>query len=62
MMHAEMSALRFSKPGDVLFVLRWTKDGQLTMSKPCERCQQMINSAGLKKVFYTNWNGEFERF
>lgn len=61
-MHAEMSALRFAQPGDVLYVMRWTKDGEATMSKPCPKCQKVIAEANLKKVFYTNWEGEFERY
>lgn len=28
------------------------------MSKPCVLCQRVIQEAGIKKVVYTDWNGE----
>ena len=58
-MHAEMDVVRFAKPGDVMHVIRFVSDG-LAMAKPCEDCMKHIQDAGIKKVFYTNENGEFE--
>ena len=59
-MHAEMNVLRFAKPGDNIEVLRVKKDGEtLTMAKPCKLCFAALNEHGIKKVRYTNWEGEW---
>jgi len=58
--HAEMAALTSSRPGDKLVVIRWTKDGQLAMAKPCRWCQKHIKRARLLNVRYTNINGQWE--
>lgn len=57
-MHAEMSAVRFAKPGDVIEVLRWDKDGNLTCSKPCAHCHRALEKAGIKSVTYVDWSGD----
>ena len=60
-MHAEMNVLRFAKPGDVLEVIRFRKcNHELTMAKPCDLCMSEIKKSGIKKVRYTNWNGDWE--
>ena len=60
-MHAEMNVLRFAKPGDEIEVMRFKKNCQnLTMAKPCPVCVKEIAKAGIKKVKYTNWDGEWE--
>ena len=60
-MHAEMNVLRFAQPGDEIEVIRFSKCGdQRTMAKPCKLCQEAIKRAGIKKVKYTNWEGEWE--
>ena len=60
-MHAEMNVLRFAQPGDEIEVLRFTKkDQKRTMAKPCELCQKELHKAGIKKVRYTNWDGDWE--
>lgn len=63
-LHAEMDALIAARPGDYLVVIRWSKSGEVTMSKPCKHCQRFIAEAGISKVIYSNWDGEFlvERF
>lgn len=60
-MHAEANVLRNYKPGDQLIVLRFTKAGELTMAKPCPHCQEQIEKLDLKKVVYSNWDGELVR-
>ncbi len=30
------------------------------MAKPCVHCQNFLRLKGVKKVKYTNWNGEWE--
>jgi deoxycytidylate deaminase len=57
-MHAEMNVLRFAKPGDTLEVMRFCGDG-LAMAKPCSHCMRFIREAGIKKVKYTNQDGEW---
>lgn len=60
-MHAEMNVLRFARPGDEIEVMRFTKCGKhMTMAKPCPLCEEEIKKAGIKKVKYTNWEGEWE--
>ncbi len=59
-LHAEMDALIAAQPGDVLEVMRWLKDGSLTMAKPCEHCQRWIKASGVRKVRYTDWNGQWK--
>jgi len=56
-MHAEMNVLRFSQPGDELIVYRFKKDGSVSMAKPCKDCRRMIIAKGIKKVTYTDWEG-----
>ena len=60
-MHAEMSVLRFSEPGDTLEVLRVRKsDKQYAMAKPCNYCQAFIKASGISSVRFTNEVGEWE--
>jgi cytidine deaminase len=61
-LHAEMSVLRFSKPGDVLEVLRFLSSGEVTMARPCRHCQAFIQQAQISSLKYTNWHGEWEEF
>ena len=56
-LHAEMSAVRFAKPGDTIEVLRWDKGGNLTCSKPCPMCHSALQRAGIKSVTYVDWDG-----
>ncbi len=58
-LHAEMDALRFAKPGDELVVMRWKNDGVLTMSKPCAACMKYIMQAKIRRLTYTDWDGNF---
>lgn len=57
-LHAEMEVLRFSEPGDTLLVVRFLKDGTLSMAKPCKYCQEFIIESGIKQVTYSDWDGE----
>lgn len=58
-LHAEMSALRFSKPGDFIEVLRFLKDGSATMARPCSHCMRHIEKSNLSGVAYTGWDGSW---
>lgn len=59
-LHAEMDALIAAQPGDTLEVIRWLKDGTVTMAMPCEHCQRWIRERGIRKVRYTDWNGQWK--
>jgi tRNA(Arg) A34 adenosine deaminase TadA len=62
-MHAEMNVLRFAKPGDTLDVMRFSSTGEeLTMAKPCELCMKFIKESKIKKVRYTDWDGNWNEF
>jgi deoxycytidylate deaminase len=61
-MHAEMNVLRWSRPGDTLIVYRFKKDGSPTMAKPCSDCRRMIITCGIKKVTYTDWEGNLHSY
>lgn len=60
--HAEMMALKQLFPNDArgytLWSFRWRKDGSWGNSKPCEKCQLAIKYMLVKKVFYTDDNGQ----
>lgn len=59
-MHAEMDVLRFAQPGDELEVMRFRKsDNKYAMAKPCKFCMKHIIEAGIKKVSYTDENGDW---
>lgn len=61
-MHAEMDVLRFAQPGDDIEVMRWIRStGGLAMAKPCEHCQKHIIMSGIRRVTYTNEEGNWER-
>ena len=58
--HAEVSAVIHAQcniSGGTAWVYRETRNGKLAMAKPCERCQMILQEAGIKKVFYTTTNG-----
>jgi len=55
--HAETLAIKFCRSGDTIEVVRFTKKGGMSMSKPCWHCQQALRRAGIKEVIYTDWEG-----
>lgn len=60
--HAEVDAIRDAKwnvKGAVLYVARVNNAGEDRNSKPCTRCQVVIEEAQIKKVIYTS-GGESE--
>lgn len=60
-MHAEMNVLRFAEPGDEIEVMRFKKcDHGLTMAKPCSICLKAMKESGIKKVRYTDWDGQWQ--
>ena len=60
--HAEVDAIRdanWNVKGAVLYVARVNSQGMDRDSKPCTRCQIVIEEAQIKKVIYTS-GGESE--
>lgn len=58
MIHAEFDSIIGCSKEDLensdIYVYREHKDGSLACSKPCESCQRLIVSAGIKNVYYTD--------
>lgn len=54
--HAEEAALKaidYKAHGSILYVARVNSRGEERYSKPCSRCQKLIEAAGIKRVVYT---------
>ena len=63
--HAEMACVKEAEKkgnikGATLHVMRFLANGSPSCSKPCIHCQRFLKRKGIKKVYYTNWNGEWE--
>lgn len=62
--HSELSCLLKLKRqvcNDLVFVnIRINHHGELTMSKPCPACMDMFEQVGFKKIYYSNYEAEFE--
>jgi len=58
-LHAEVAALvkSYQKPY-AIFVTRINKQRGMAMAKPCPICTFAIQTAGIKRVYYTNHKGE----
>lgn len=55
--HAEIVAIKdakFNVKGAILYVARVNKNGIDRNSKPCESCQEVIDTSGIKRVIYTS--------
>lgn len=66
--HAEMDLLaRLPRSTNhsvlTVYVMRWRKDGKLTMAKPCEACTERLVRAGIKpeRIHYIDWSGDWKR-
>lgn len=46
--------------GKNMAVFRTTPGGNVSMAKPCSSCQRVIKNAGIRTVYYTNWDGDIE--
>ena len=59
--HAEIDAIRdagWNVKGAVLYVARINKQGKDRHSKPCSRCEVVIQETQIKKVIYTRNNND----
>lgn len=57
--HAEVSVLKNldNNHGGKLYVYREKKDGSLGLARPCDSCMKIIQSKGIKTIFYSTPNG-----
>lgn len=62
--HAEFNCLHGMDPsktkGCTIFVVRITNNGDLAMARPCEECQNLLQSYGVRTFYYTDFNGELQ--
>jgi len=42
-----------------IYIYRELKDGTVSCSKPCPACMKLIRELGIKKIYYTEWDGSF---
>ncbi|MEK6880577.1 MAG: hypothetical protein AABY22_13250 [Nanoarchaeota archaeon] len=61
--HAECQALINAKHrGDCLIIIRVTRRGNLSMSRPCEKCIKYIKeNSSIRKIYFSNWKGAMEK-
>jgi tRNA(Arg) A34 adenosine deaminase TadA len=57
--HAEYRALQKAGKGSTLWVARVNLDGTWCMAKPCHKCQSLIKSMAVKRVYYTIGPNEY---
>jgi len=62
--HAEIGAIlgldRSITEGGTIYVVRVGRTGDLKNSKPCPMCEAAMQFVGIKRVVYSNENGEIE--
>lgn len=52
--HAEARLCRKLTPGSVVYVVRVRlADGEFGMARPCQSCQKILKSKGIRKVYYS---------
>lgn len=61
-LHAEMALINKLDIGDVdeIHVIRFRKNGDMTMARPCKYCQKFLKRHGIRKVKYTDWDGNWD--
>ena len=60
-LHAEAMAIQKMEEGGMIsnahrykmYIMRFSKQGELMPSEPCDRCKQLIESSGIKKVIWS---------
>lgn len=55
--HAELDAILnagLDCKGASIYIYREHKDGTPAEAKPCKYCQVLLNSVGIKRIFYTS--------
>jgi len=61
--HAECDCIlnAAKSQGDTLIVVRILKNGELSCSKPCEKCIKFAKDYGIKKIYYIDWNKKIRK-
>lgn len=63
--HAEMNAVhlipRKHAKSAILYVWRVRTNGDLALSKPCKRCERIIKRRGIRNVYYSTEDQDFEK-
>lgn len=60
-LHAEVDlVIHCKRVPQKINVMRFTKDGKRTMARPCVHCQNFLRHVGVKRVRFTNWEGQWE--
>jgi deoxycytidylate deaminase len=59
--HAEIDALRHAGDprGSTIYVGRITRSGYIACARPCRNCLKHIAQAGVKSVWWTDYDGKF---
>lgn len=63
--HAEVDAIsklvrqKRGAEGATITIIRYLKDDSFGMSKPCPKCREAIIKAGIKKINYFDYDGNF---
>ena len=62
-LHAEVSALipliqsRYDFSNASIYTYREDRNGNISISRPCPRCMELIKKCGIKKIKYTTYDG-----
>jgi len=60
--HAECQAIRSAREeGDIVFVVRVSRSGQVQYSRPCELCIEFMRNHGIKKIYYSDHDGSIKK-
>ena len=61
-LHAELGAIlgieRSTTQGSTVYVARINKEGEARISKPCSMCQNAMEFVGIRRVVYTDAEGD----
>lgn len=55
--HAEFRVCKMLTPRSVVFVVRINRKDEFVMAKPCKSCQQQMKMRGVKRCYYTTYDG-----
>jgi deoxycytidylate deaminase len=47
--------------GATMYIFRLSRGGKPGISKPCQRCEQILRDSGVKDVYYLDRNAEIRR-
>lgn len=56
-----MSIVQKFKRGDEFYVMRFSKHGDVRLSKPCNTCQYYLREHGVPHVWYTTNDGSWTK-